>query len=245
MSESAKGEVRRVALPDGTVAPVRLIVNPRARRISLRVDPIAREAVAVAPSVRSAPKAMRFAQDKAAWIVSALAALPRPVPFAPGAEVPVRGVIHRLDWRPGRAAPHIEPGDPPSLVAGGADVSAFAARVRRYLMGEARQALTESAERHAAALGVRLARLSVKDTRSRWGSCTSDGALAFSWRVILAPPAVLDYLAAHEVAHLLEMNHGPRFWALVARLCPEFQKARRWLERHGVGLHGYGVEGGV
>ena len=79
--------------------------------------------------------------------------------------------------------------------------------------------------------------MTFKDTRSRWGSCTSDGRLAFSWRIVMAPPYVIDYLAAHEVAHLAEMNHGPRFWTACRRLCPRTDEAKAWLKRHGTMLH--------
>jgi hypothetical protein len=102
--------------------------------------------------------------------------------------------------------------------------------------------LAERVAVHAATLGASYSRLTVKDTKSRWGSCTAGGALAFSWRVILAPPAVLDYLAAHEVAHLIEMNHSPRFWALVRQCQPDYAKHRTWLRRFGAHLHAYGAE---
>ena len=81
----------------------------------------------------------------------------------------------------------------------------------------------------------------MRDQSSRWGSCNSDGVLSFSWRLILAPPFVLDYLAAHEVAHLVEMNHSVRFWRVVARICPEMDRAKAWITAHGNDLHRYGV----
>ena len=110
------------------------------------------------------------------------------------------------------------------------------------LVTEARRDLQRSAEAYAAELGVRVRRLSIRDQSSRWGSCTSAGSLSFSWRLILAPPYVLDYLAAHEVAHLVEMNHSPRFWRVCAKICPSVERAKKWLDTHGNDLHRYGIE---
>lgn len=111
----------------------------------------------------------------------------------------------------------------------------------RFFKEQARDDLVASVARHANTLGVRPTRLSVKEIRSRWGSCSVDGALSFSWRVVLAPPFVLDYLAAHEVAHLKEMNHSRRFWALVKRAIPNYDRGRTWLHQHGAGLHAVGI----
>ena len=90
-------------------------------------------------------------------------------------------------------------------------------------------------------LGVKVKRISIRDQSSRWGSCTSAGSLSFSWRLILAPPYVLDYLAAHEVAHLVEMNHSARFWRVVGKVCPHTERAKTWLDTHGNDLHRYGI----
>jgi predicted metal-dependent hydrolase len=220
---------------------VRLIVNPRARRIAVRIDPTKREAVAVAPSPRQANKAAKFAAERAVWIAEQLSQLPAAAPFKPGGVLPIRGVDHRLKRVEGRAAAHVERGPPPRLVIGAPDTDIFAMRVKRFLMAEAKFELQRRVAQHAALLRVAPAGLTVKDTRSRWGSCTADGTLSFSWRVILAPPYVLDYLAAHEVAHLAEMNHSARFWALVRRCAPDYARGRAWLRRHGQTLHAYGA----
>ena len=107
---------------------------------------------------------------------------------------------------------------------------------------KAQQDLQKAAQYYAAELGVRVRRISIRDQSSRWGSCTSAGALSFSWRLILAPPFVLDYLAAHEVAHLVEMNHSPRFWKVVAKVCASVTRAKNWLDTNGNDLHRYGIE---
>ncbi|MEJ0022354.1 MAG: SprT family zinc-dependent metalloprotease [Alphaproteobacteria bacterium] len=230
-------------LVDGKDGPitVRLIVNPRARRIAVRIDPTKREAVAVAPSSRQANKAAAFAAERAVWIAHQLAQLPEAAPFTPGATLPVRGVECRLKRVDGRAPAMLEKGPSPRLIVGAPDADIFAMRVKRFLMAEAKADFTRRVAAHAAVLRVSPTGLQIKDTRSRWGSCTADGILAFSWRVILAPPYVLDYLAAHEVAHLIEMNHSTKFWALVRKCCPDYVKGRNWLRNSGQTLHAYGA----
>jgi predicted metal-dependent hydrolase len=112
-------------------------------------------------------------------------------------------------------------------------------RVGAFLKDAARRGCAGAVARHAARLGRAPRRLTLRDPRSRWGSCTSEGDLMFSWRLAMAPSAVLDYVVAHEVAHLAELNHSPRFWAEVRRLCPDFEAQRAWLRRHGAGLHAF------
>jgi predicted metal-dependent hydrolase len=114
-------------------------------------------------------------------------------------------------------------------------------RIADFLKREARRDLERASSRHADALGVAITRVSVRDQSSRWGSCSNSGVLSFSWRLILAPPYVLDYLAAHEVAHLLELNHSPKFWRLVRRLYPNYERPKTWLDTHGTDLHRYGL----
>lgn len=226
---------------EGSAISVRLIVNPRARRIAVRIDPTKREAIAVAPSSRQANKAAAFAAERAVWIAHQLAQLPEAAPFTPGALLPIRGVEYRLKRVDGRMPATLEKGPAPRLIVGAPDADIFAMRVKRFLMAEAKADFTRRVAAHAAALRVTPAGLQIKDTRSRWGSCTADGILAFSWRVILAPPCVLDYLAAHEVAHLIEMNHSAKFWSLVRKCCPDYVKGRNWLRHSGQTLHAYGA----
>jgi predicted metal-dependent hydrolase len=222
-------------LTDGRELTLRVEINPRARRISVRLDPVTRHVVAVAPAPRHAPEAAAFARTRLGWVAAQLARLPQVIHLEPGATIPLRGAPVRLVQQPGSGPVQIA-GD--TLLAPGWDPTLFAGRVRRFLHAEARADLIARVKTHAAALEVTPRRLTVKDTASRWGSCTTAGALNFSWRVVLAPPFVLDYLAAHEVAHLREMNHSARFWRLVAHCIPDFQRAETWLERHGAGLHG-------
>src|SRR5690606_38621238 len=106
-----------------------------------------------------------------------------------------------------------------------------------FLKAQARADLSMLVARHAAALGVRPGRITMRDTVSRWGTCAANRDLSFSWRIVMAPPAVIDYLAAHEVAHMREMNHGPRFWELCRSLSPRTDECREWLRRNGSALH--------
>ena len=227
---------------DGREVVVRLEVNPRARRLILRLDERAREAVAVAPNIRQQADAASFAASHVDWIAERLSAVPQVRPLSDGATIPLRGAPCRLS-NPGvgRRA-RLCPGPPLTLEAPG-DPGTFDQRVARFLRRTARDDLAEAVERHARTLGVTPGGMTVKDTRSRWGSCTSDGRLAFSWRLVCAPREVLDYVAAHECAHLLEMNHSPRFWAHVARCCPDWERHRAWLRVQGRDLHAIGMAG--
>lgn len=226
---------------DGRRMAVRLVVNPRARHVSVRIDPTRREAIATAPSKRHLKHAEQFAAERAGWIAFELARLPKGVVLAPGAQAPLRGVDHELVYEHGRTQARIEAGAPPRLIAPAPDPALFEGRLLRFFKEEARRDLTARVTVHAQTLGVRPVRLQVKELRSRWGSCSVDGVLAFSWRLVLAPPFVLDYLAAHETAHLKEMNHSRRFWAHVRRCMPDFDRARVWLHEHGCALHAVGL----
>lgn len=225
---------------DGRRLPVKLIVNPRARHVSVRIDPTRREAIATAPSKRHLKHAAQFAAERAGWIAHELSRLPQGVQLTPGARVPLRGVEHELVYEHGRAAPRVEAGEIARLIAPAPDVALFEPRLLRFFKDQARADLAARVAVHAQTLGVKPARLQVKELRSRWGSCSSDGVLSFSWRVICAPAFVLDYLAAHEVAHLREMNHSRRFWAHVRKCMPDYESGRAWLHEHGCALHAIG-----
>ncbi|HVY86646.1 MAG TPA: SprT family zinc-dependent metalloprotease [Caulobacterales bacterium] len=225
---------------DGRRVSVRLIVNPRARRVSVRIDPTRRVAIATAPSNRQLKRAVQFAAERAGWIAHELARLPENIDLVPGRMAPLRGVPHHLVFERGLSLPRIEAGEPPRLVTPAPDLALFESRLMRYYKAEAKSDLVERVAAHCATLDVRPKRIQVKELRSRWGSCSPDGVLSFSWRVILAPPYVLDYLAAHEVAHLREMNHSRRFWTQVKRCMPDFERGRDWLHQHGAALHAVG-----
>ena len=155
----------------------------------------------------------------------------------PGVKIPVRGVPHLIVHEPAkRGTVRQENGaEGPRLIVYG-DRPHLARRVGDFLKREARRDLEMLVARHTATVGRRAKAVRLKDTKSRWGSCTSDGTLSFSWRIMMAPPPVIDYLVAHEVAHLKEMNHGPKFWKLCGELCPDTERCKAWLKRNGSAL---------
>jgi predicted metal-dependent hydrolase len=168
------------------------------------------------------------------------------VPFADGMRLPVRGILHRVRFdHVSTRGPVIRvvtaaSGEPTLIIRGARDHCPR--RLKDWLHAEAKRDLDRRVAFHANRLGLKAKRLALRDQASRWGSCSSRGVLSFSWRLILAPAAVLDYVAAHEVAHLAEMNHGPRFWALVRKTMPQMDTAKAWLAKHGVELHRYGAQ---
>ena len=224
-------------LVDGIDAPVSLTVSPRARRLSLRLDSASGEVRVVAPHAVPVAEVTRFVARHADWVHRRLAALPPYNPFVDGGLVPYLGAEHAIRHDPSRRRP-VERVDGAFLIGG--QPAHLARRLTDHLKAEARREISARAHDKATAIRRRVAGITVRDTRSRWGSCSGTGRLNFSWRLILAPEPVLDYVVAHEVAHLAEMNHGPRFWSLVERLHPDMDGARRWLRVHGAGLHRYG-----
>lgn len=234
-----------VALDSG---PVRVEVRSPAQalRYSLRVPSAGKAPVLTIPRDGHLEEGLAFLDRHRPWLAHRLARRPDATPFVEGMLLPLRGVDHVIrhsgQVRGGVRIVPAEGEAPAALVVSGRP-EFLARRVGAYLRQEAEQALTEASHRYAATLGVRFRKVTIKDTRSRWGSCTATGDLAYSWRIILAPPPVLDYLAAHEVAHLIEMNHSARFWRIVARLCPDWRQQRDWLKRHGARLHGFGALG--
>lgn len=222
---------------------VRVRRHRQARRYTLRIQAATREVVLTMPPRGSLREARAFAEQHGGWIAQRLHRLPQAEPFVHNALVPLRGRMHRIVHRKGsRGTVWIETGEEGEraiCVAG--EAAHINRRVGDFLRREARHDLDMASRRAAARLGVRIARICVRDQASRWGSCSSSGALSYSWRLILAPPDVLDYLAAHEVAHLVEMNHSPRFWRLVDGLCDNMRSAKTWLDVHGPDLHRYGI----
>ncbi len=214
------------------IPPVPLTVrrSARARRISLRVSQLDGRVTLTLPNGVPESEALEFARSREDWIRGHLSARKGEVLVGLGATVPLEGVAHRIVAASGRRVVlrdgDIEvPGDAP------------AKRLQSWLRTLARERLVAASDRYAARLGRQYTRITLRDTRSRWGSCSSRGGLMYSWRLILAPPAVLAYVAAHEVAHLGEMNHSAAFWASVERLHGPYKAPRRWLRENGADLH--------
>lgn len=235
---------------DGHHVPLVVSHNPRARRFIIRVDMSSGAIHVTTPNKRNVKGAIAFAHQNADWISDRLKEVPPPAPFHDGLELPLRGELHLLRQTASRSRTvrRIVTGPVgagvPEIQVGG-DPEFFARRVGDWLKKEARRDLNEAALRHAARLGVRPKCITVRDQSTRWGSCSSSRALSFSWRLILAPRPVLDYVAAHEVAHLVHMHHGPEFWDTVNALIPTYGDAVAWLEKEGPALHKYGVTQGA
>ncbi|MBC2837069.1 M48 family metallopeptidase [Paragemmobacter straminiformis] len=218
----------------GDAVEITLKRSARARRFSLRVSRLDGRVTLSMPLRAREAEAMAFARAQEEWIRSTLAQMPQRAGVGIGGVIPVEGRMLRLVAGTGRGV-RVE-GE--TLVIGG-DPAQAGARAGAFLKALARERLVAASDRYAAAIGRKVSRVTLRDTRSRWGSCAHDGALMYSWRLVMAPPSVLDYVAAHEVAHMVEMNHSDAFWAVVEGLYPRWQVQRKWLHNEGQALHGY------
>jgi hypothetical protein len=242
----------------GLNAPLIIKRNPRARRLTLRISHRDRHPVMTVPMDCSTEEAAAFLNRHMSWLRQRIEALPAPVPFHHGAVIPLRGKMHMIEFvgperRRGVVSIQRSLGPAsklrkqkraakktlPRLKVAGVENHA-PRRLKDWLREQARKDLDERVSWHAENLGLCPKKLSIRDQASRWGSCSSSGVLSFSWRLILAPHFVLDYVAAHEVAHLREMNHGDEFWSLVQQTYPRLRSAQSWLVAHGIDLHRYG-----
>lgn len=242
MTQFRDGARLRLERPGGgEPLTLRLSVNPRARRLSVRIDARAGEAVVIAPGPRALAQAVDFARSRALWIAERLSARPETTPLAPGRDILLAGRPLRLEATGTSAAARLVETEAGSVLRAGGEGEAFSRRVQSWLKAEARRRLTDRTEVHRAALGQAPVRLSITDSRTRWGSCSPHNrTIRYSWRVVMAPDAVLDYLAAHEVAHLVHADHSPAYWAVVQRLVGDWRPHRRWLKAHGAALHAVG-----
>lgn len=241
---SASLKKPQVRLED-IAAQVEVRRHPGARRLTLRVSRTSRAVIVTIPVQCDLDEAGSFLSRHIDWVRERLDSLPDPVPFRDGAAMPLRGEPHRLIFT-GKTTTRIitiarmDDGHRPQIHVPG-DPELAPRRLRSWLFDEAKRDLDKRVAFHGRRLGVKAKRITVRDQTSRWGSCSTTGVLSFSWRLVLAPPAILDYVAAHEAAHLKEMNHGPKFWALVAKTMPELDCAKRWLQIYGLDLHRYGA----
>jgi predicted metal-dependent hydrolase len=222
----------------GRTLPLRIVESDRARRLTLRIDAGGQGLRVTVPHGLPAAEVQMFLDRNRAWLERKLAKVPEEPLVRPGIKLPLRGVPHLVVHQPGRRGT-VETGlteeGMPTLVVHG-DARHLPRRLADFLKREARKDIEILVARHTATVGRKAKSIRYKDTSSRWGSCSSDGALSFSWRIMMAPRPVIDYLVAHEVAHLREMNHGPKFWALCQELCPDTERCRDWLKRNGSAL---------
>ncbi|MBF0560554.1 MAG: M48 family metallopeptidase [Alphaproteobacteria bacterium] len=225
-----------IALSDREIL-VRVRRSAAARRMSLRVDPASETVLLVLPQGVAVVEGLGFVRAKNEWILARLAALPPRRVFADGAMLPLFGQDHRICHTPeARRGVWVENG----IIHVSGRIEYLPRRLGDWLKREAHRTLADRAHRFAQCLEHPCGRISVRDSRSRWGSCSARGDLSFSWRLVFAPAAVADYVAAHEVAHLIELNHSPAFWRVGARLVDNVAEARIWLRRNGPMLHRYG-----
>ncbi len=224
---------------DGVTMPVRFRHNGRARRIILRLSKRGDEVLLTVPTGTSNAKALEFAASQSHWISKHAARREKPVSFEPGNKILLRGEEYMLVHADTRRTPVWISEDDRQLFVSGKPEHA-ARRITDWLKKQACADLSKAAHSYAEQMGVKFTRLGVRDQQSRWGSCSARGSLSFSWRLIMAPPFVLDYVAAHEVAHLRHMDHSERFWSLVKSHCSNADKAKKWLKANGRDLHNYG-----
>lgn len=217
--------------------PLELSRHPRARRITLRLNQTGDGVRLVLPRRTPVQEALEFAERNAGWILKHLEQVPARIPFSNGAIIPLLGEDHVIAHDPATRCGVRRDG---RVIRVSGLAEHLPRRVEDFLKREARGEIGARARDKAASIDRRVGRLSLRDTRSRWGSCNSDGDLSFSWRLILAPEHVLDYVVAHEVAHMVHLNHSQRFWKLAGKLSQDMPAARAWMERHGAQLWRYG-----
>lgn len=221
----------------GRTLPLRIVENDRARRLTLRIDPGGRGLRITVPPGLARGEVERFLARHQDWLEKRLEKVPVRPQVRPDIKIPIRGLPHLIVHEPARrgtvTASQDERG--PILVVNGERVH-LPRRVADFLKREAKRDIEMLVARHCDAIGKRAKAIRFRDTSSRWGSCTADGALSFSWRIMMAPPPVINYLVAHEVAHLRAMNHGPGFWTLCEELCPDMERCKSWLRRNGGAL---------
>ena len=234
MNSASIAHVQQIMLPGSPRIGVVLRRSKRARRMSLRVSRLKGLVTLSLPISCPMAQAEKFVFEKESWIRAHLADLPPTTEAMLGGTFLYQGQL--LTICPGHGR-HVRAIEEELLVPG--SEAMVGARVKAFLKLQARMRLQEATERYAVALGKPYGRLTLRDTTSRWGSCSTQGNINYSWRLIMAPPEVLNYVAAHEVAHLAEMNHSARFWAVVERLFPNHAEQRAWLREHGEDLHRY------
>jgi len=232
-----KPVVEREHCVAGRTLPLKIVESARARRLTLRIDSGGQGLrVTVPPGLRRG-EIEKFLDRHQDWLEQRLAKVPTRPQVRPGIKIPVRGVPHRIVHEPERRGTVTLSSDERGrlMIVHGERVH-LPRRIADFLKREAKREIEKLVTKHTATIGKRAKAIRFKDTSSRWGSCTSDGNLSFSWRIMMAPSPVINYLVAHEVAHLKEMNHGPKFWKLCEQLCPDTERCKDWLKRNGGAL---------
>jgi predicted metal-dependent hydrolase len=207
----------------------------QARRLVLRLNANGTAVLVTVPKGVSRVKALEFTERSRHWIEDRVRARGGNIYLHPGYHIPVRGIDHEIRHVPTRRGTVAIDGDGVIYVPG--ELPHVPRRLLDWLKAAARADLTAASQKYAAMMGVNFRRITIRDQKTRWGSCSASGDLSYSWRLILAPSYVLDYVAAHEVAHLKHLDHSQRFWRLVLTHCPNAARAKKWLKAHGHDVH--------
>ena len=230
-------ETYRVINIEGRNIPVRIRKNTRARRMILRIDNNINGAVVTLPSWTSEREALLMVQEKSDWVLTKLDNMPTKISFESGVQIPFLGEYHIVYHDPNQKGV-VKKGE--NEIRLGGREEHLSRRLGDWLRKEAKIIIQPKAIEMAKKLNGKIGRISIRDTKSRWGSCAASGNLSFCWRLILTPEWVLNYVIAHEVSHLRHMNHGPEFWQTVADFNVRVDAARVWLSKNAEQLHRYG-----
>ena len=221
-------------LEDGRRISVIIRENPRAKRLIMRFDPKNWAITVTTPHLKYGEEVAQFLDSRKVWIQAQVDKSIKPQLICPDMTILYKGeevVLHHNSKR--RSGGHLDANG--LWIAG--PLEHFDRRCRDFLKKQARDELGQAVNKYAEMLSVERGRITIRDTKTRWGSCSHKGDLNFSWRLIMAPDFVLDYVAAHEVAHIIEHNHSAAFWGILDKTCPEYKSAKKWLNRHGSRLH--------
>ncbi len=219
---------------------IKVVHSKRARRLALRLDSKERVVRLTIPAGVSMRKAQNFAEEHDGWITEQLAALPSTTPFVHGAKIPVLGQLRRVEITLDDTVKRT------SIVLDGKVLRVKtnkddpSARITRFLKKLSKETLTQLSEEKAAEIDKTISSITVRDTKTRWGSCSEDGSISYSWRLIFAPYEAMDYVVAHEVAHLEHMDHSKRFWSLCTKLSDDYVEGKYWMQNHGKELMAFG-----
>lgn len=226
---------------EGQEFPLAILRHGRAKRYTLRWDSEAQLIKLTVPKRASVKRGIEFTQSRANWLFQQMHKTTNRVQLAPGQSFPLLGLSTLLAHEAGRGIASLDESEQPQTLTIFGDGDFFPSRLRRYLQGYLREFITPLARNYANELGVTFNKVSIRDTKTHWGSCTADGNLSFAFRLVFADPQLVSYIVAHEVAHLVEMNHSKAFWELVEQLCPDYKKHRKWFKEHGGELSRYNV----
>lgn len=219
--------------PFSDISPdLHLKINPRAKRMALRVDAKARKVNLVLPKRASMRGAYQFALEHKYWIRQKIEEFPEIIPFTHGQIIPILGEDTKIEVSFDKALKKTDIQLIQNKIIVTTNKKDPSSRIKRFIIQHAKEELSSLAHEKAKIAGKKITKIDVKDTSSRWGSCSSDGKLSFSWRLIFAPFEAFDYVVAHEVAHLTHMDHSPAFWNHCTDLSEDYSIGKTWMKRH-------------